>query len=391
MFNGDSGSDTAFTMKLIVFALGILFLTPVMFTLFVPSNAGSEWEDEINQLENDYYLSGGSVGSTTEVWAMSGIYTPYGVDADGVPTTAYLVTSDGWISSGKIVNYSPSQYNGYSVRLMDNGLYYYTSVPETDLTHTAATYHSDTGTWDYSDASIYTAVTMDNAHKSDVFFTSSSKTTTDDGYYYTYTGYRYSWSPLREYETEADGAQVKIVPNATSINLVWYQYASYSGIAGQLAISGSDNGLSYLNASDIVRAFNANTYSSTFDMTFNNNIKMHIKISLDVDKITNGMSIETAYNSGYWSVMISSDAVASSNVTNSSYEFNIDNIFNTLIDMFTFNIASDYNISGWEATIVSLFVTMPLYAALIAICLKNYYLLIGVAILGILQAGFSIF
>ena len=385
---GSAGeSSPGYTSKMIIFALGIMFLFPIMFTLYVPAVAeAGEYDEQIKDLENEYYLSTGSqVSATTEVWALSGIYTPF----DG---KQYGTTADGWIYSDKVVNYSPEQYNvgtsAISVRLMDNGLYYYTSVPSTDLSHTAATYTAGTDTWDYSEASLYTSVTMDSAHTSSVFFTTSSKTTTDDGYYYDYTGYRYAFSPLRAYETEVGGQVVEVQPNSTSLSLIWYQYSSYNGIAGQLAISGSDTGVSYLTSAEIVKAFNSSTYSSTFDMTFNN-VKMHLTIKLDAVKLAAGMTVQEAYNSGFWSVVVSSDAVASSSINNSTYDFSADNIWNTLVDLFTFNLTDDYDIEGWEATLASIMVSMPLYACLIALALSNYWILIGVALLAAINSASS--
>ena len=98
------------------------------------------------------------------------------------------------------------------------------------------------------------------------------------------------------------------------------------------------------------------------------------------------MTPKTAYDNGYWSVMVTSDAIASSNINNASYEFNFDNVFQTLIDLLTFDIAKDYDIPGWEATIASLLVTMPLWAALISLAIANYYILIGVALLAAVQS-----
>lgn len=384
---GSGDSNSSFTMKMIVFALMMLFLVPIMFTLYVPMAMDGEepYEKQIKQLEEDYYLaSGNTITATTEPWALTGIYTPF----DGLN---YGYTPDGWIYSGKVSYYEPLQYsvsagasNSYRVELMDNGLYYYTVVPANDVEHTAAVYDGATQTWDYSNASLYTNVAMDNAHKSDVFFTPSGKHEIDGAYYYEYTGYRYSFGPLRAYQTDVGGVETTVQPGSTSLSLIWYQYSSYNGIAGQLTISGSDSGLSYLTAQDILRAFNQSTYSSTFDMTFNN-VAMHLTIRLDPVRMTQ-MSVETCYNLGYWSVFVTSDAIASSSINDASYDFNADNIFNTLIKLFTFNITDDYDIDGWLGIVASLMVSMPLYAALIVIALDHYIVLIGVAILAAIQA-----
>ena len=382
MMLGNGTTDTGFVVKVIVFALLLMFLVPLFFSLFVPQLDNGEdtrYAEQIQQLENEYYLSTGrTVTATTETWALTGIYEPfYG--------SSYGITEDGWIYGAREINYSPAQYTTdlsvsgpnfrYAVQYRD-GLYYYTQVDGKDLSHKVG--------------DLYTAVAMDNAHTSDVFFTPGGKTTTDKGYYYEYSGYRYAFQPLRPYHTYIGGVDTEVEPNSTSLSLIWYQYSSLNGIAGQLTISGSDSGLSYLSSTDIIREFNQTTYSSTFDLTFNN-VAMHLTIRLDPIRIAEGKSVETCYNQGWWSVVVSSDAIVTSSLNDASYDFNPNNVFDTLIKLLTFRIAEDYDIEGWQGTIASLLVTMPLYACLIALALIYPYSLILVAILGAIQAIVSVF
>lgn len=382
MMLGNGTTDTGFVVKVIVFALLLMFLVPLFFSLFIPqvdNGEDTKYADQIHQLENEYYLSTGrTVTATTETWALTGIYEPfYG--------SSYGITDDGWIYGARVVNYSPEQYTNnlsvsgpnfrYAVQYRD-GLYYYTEVDNKDLSHKVG--------------DLYTAVAMDNAHTSDVFFTPGGKTTTDKGYYYDYSGYRYAFQPLRPYHTYIGGVDTEVEPNSTSLSLIWYQYSSLNGIAGQLTISGSDTGLSYLSSADILREFNQTTYSSTFDLTFNN-VAMHLTIRLDPIRIAEGKSVETCYNQGWWSVVVSSDAIVTSSLNDASYDFNPNNVFDTLIKLLTFRIAEDYDIEGWQGTIASLIVTMPLYACLIALALIYPQSLILVAILGAIQAIVSVF
>lgn len=379
----DSGTtDTGFVVKIIVFALLLMFLVPLFFSLFIPqvdNGEDTKYAEQIQQLEDEYYLSTGrTVTATTETWALTGIYEPfYG--------SSYGITDDGWIFGARATKYSPAQYtidqsvsgikNRYEVEYRD-GLYYYTKVDSTiDKTHNIG--------------DLYTAVAMDNAHVSDVFFTPGGKTTTDKGFYYDYTGYRYAFQPLRPYHTYVGGIVTEVEPNSTSLSLIWYQYSSMNGIAGQLTISGSDSGLSYLSSTDILREFNQSTYSSTFDLTFNN-VAMHLTIRLDPIRIAEGKSVEECYNQGWWSVIVSSDAIVTSSLNDASYDFNPNNVFDTLIKLLTFRIAEDYDIEGWQGTIASLLVTMPLYACLMALALIYPQSLILVAILGAIQAIVSL-
>lgn len=383
---GGGGGTPEWTSKMVIFALAMLFLIPTCISVFAPSHMAGSYDEQIAKLEDEYYLTTGIRPTpTTEVWGLVGIYTPY------IAGHPYGYTADGWIYSDKVVEYEASQYpdgsSGHSkVELMDNGLYYYTAVAPDDLTHTAATRTADG--WDYSEASLYTAVTMDNDHKSTVWFSTGNRGETSDGFYYDYTGYRYAFGPLRTYETDVGGVVTEVRPGSTTLSLIWYQYASYSGISGQLSISGSDTGVSYLSASDILRAFDSHTYSSTFDMTFNN-VAMHLTIRLDPTKVSAGVSVQDCYNLGFWSVIVSSDSLSSGSVGDKSYDLSVDNLLNVLVSLFTFNVAKDYGIDGWIGTIASLGITMPFYAILIALSLEYTPLLILTGILAAIQAGLS--
>lgn len=416
MFGGSGStgmSSPEWTSKMVIVALLITFFTPLFFTLFVPTIADETedpYADQIAELEEQYYLSTGKKPTaTTEVWGLKGIYTPF----NGVK---YSYSDDGWLYSDIIGTttedaYSPYQYSAsnpdsysttdYKVMRMSNGLYYYIKAPSNDAgaikvaTQILEDHDNNPktppvfrGKYDYSDATLYTAVTMDWQHPSTIFFTTSDRHEVNGHYYYSYTGYRYSFSPLREFGMNINGNITQIQPNSTSLNLIWYKYATNNGIAGQLAINSQDQSVSYLSASDIVRNYNAEVYSSTFDMVFGAGITMHLTIRLDPYILSNAsepMSVEQCFNAGYWSVIVSSDAVASSSIQDSSYDFSLDNIFDTLKNLFTFKITEKYDIPGWEGILASLLITMPLYAVLIAVCLSNYYLLILVALLGVIQ------
>lgn len=385
MMGMGNGGDTSFVVRMLVFTLLLLFFVPLFFSLYIPQIEDGEdtrYADQIAQLESEYYLATGKqVTATTETWALTGIYEPfYG--------TTYGITDDGWIYGAVVPNYVPAQYDKdnpdsksyYKVERGSDGLYYYSTDEGAISANLLSVKPGD----------LYTAVSMDNEHTSSIFFTPSGKTVTDKGYYYEYTGYRYAFQPLRPYHAYIGGVESEIEPNSTSLSLIWYQYSSMSGIAGQLTISGNDTGLSYLSASDILREFNQSTYSSTFDLTFNN-VAMHITIRLDPIRIAEGRSVEYCYNQGWWSVIVSSDAVVTSSLNDASYDFSPNNVFDTLIKLFTFRIAEDYNIEGWQGTLASLLITMPLYACLVSFALIYPESLILVAILGAIQAMATIF
>lgn len=386
---GNSGGGNATEYKLIAFALTIIVFTPIMFTLFVPQidDRDVAWEDEIKSIEQQYYNQTGiSSSSEKNIWTLTGIYTPYEGNTFGY-------TDDGWIYGTRVLTDSPSQYRNttqfpgnLSVAQADNGLWYYTSVPNNMTGITLATYEGNK--LKTEGATVYSSVSFNEDFKSDVFFTTSSRGEQEGHYYYQFTGHRYVFQPLSDYKTLAGGNTVQVKSSSTSLSLIWYQYATLSGIAGQLAISGSDYGVSYLTSSDIVRAFNSSNYTSTFDMTFNS-VQMHLSVRLDPSRLSAGLSIAECYDGGFWSVMVYSDAVAES-MSSPSYEFSASNILDTLISLFTFKIADEYDIDGWLGLFASMMVTAPLYIALLYVCINHPELWALVLILAAIQTLVSV-
>lgn len=392
MFEGGSGG-IEFEYKRIVWALIILIVLPLVIPLMAPATVtdGTEWDEEIADIESTYYRQSGTIAtSEINVWALSGIYTPYTGDTHGR-------TDDGWLYGERVVYDSPSQYNStywggeqFAIqRNPDNGLYYYIDAPSNSPDIIPATNNGTDANpdWDYTNATIYSSVTMDVAYKSSTFFTSNGKTTEGDSYYYAYDGYRYAFSPLSSYTTTKDGVTYQVDNRTSSMSLIWYQYVNLDGIAGQLTITGKDYGVSYLTADDIVRAYDSTNFSASFDMRFGN-IPMHLLISLNPLAVASGLTISDIWNSGYWSVMVYSDQDATSALTSQTNDFSVERILDTVIMLFSFDIQEEYELDGWVATLASATFSMSFYAVLIALALNHAYLWALVAIVAIFQ-GFK--
>ena len=380
----------AWQYQIVVYALILVVVTPILFSLLVPTIQDSEWEDQIRDIENTYYnQSGVNAATDINVWTLTGIYTPYGGGQ-------YGYTDDGWLYGERVTTpgiptqYSQSFWNDEAfsvIRNPDNGLYYYLTAPATreDITPVSGS----EGSYDYSNATIYSAVTMDTAHTSDVFFTTTSKQEQGGHYYYEYgqtggTAWRYAFQPLSNYTTTLDGTTYNITASTSSLSLIWYQYTDINGIAGQLTISGGDKGVSYLTANDIIDRYNGTNYTAKFDMIFNN-IRMHLLITLNPTAIANNVDVATCWNNGYWSVMVYSDQDLASAMANANYNFSADNIWNTVIDLFTFRIAEDYDIDGWLGILASVMFSLPLYAAIIAIGCSQPLLFIVAGVIALIQ------
>lgn len=369
------GGNTGFAFSMIMFAAVTSILLSIFIPIYAPKAIPSDSENPtLSDLENQYQEFTGSLPASEAVWGLKGIYTPYGQDYNGNPSNDWGYTEDGWIYGQKVVNYTPSQYSNnataYSVRYDDTkGLYYYTNTSETVSNNATG------GVNQHKAGDLYGAVVMDAEKKSEIFFSTSGKTEMDGKFYYQFSGLRYAFAPIQEYTAMgSNGDPIEVIPNKTSLSLIWYQYYTQSGIAGQLVISGSDRGVGYITGAQIVSSFNPAVYTSKFNMTFNG-VDMILSIRLDPYYITNGMSVEDCYNNGFWSIMVSSKSVDTSSYVAADYKFNPTEIFDTMIDLFTFNM-EDYGLSGMTATLASMLIVVPLFISLIAIGLDNYIVVI---------------
>lgn len=373
---GGGGTDNRYAHEILTFAIALMFLLPLMINLYQVDTPGPlKWQDYIDDLNNGYSSMTGSTPTSEAVWGLTGIYTPY-------TGGSYGYTSDGWIYGTEIHTYSPSQYSqGQTAYIVENRglvdgtvtdypIYRYSSVPAISQ--------------GISIGDTYTAVAFDVNQKSDIFFTPSSKQTMGDRFYYEYSGYRYAFSPLTDlYGWDDNGKEIPIVANTSSLSLVWYSFFGDEGITGQLIISGSDSGVSYLTKNAIVQAFDSTTNSSKFALKFNG-VSCNLYIRIDPYYTSAGMSVAECFENGYWSVMVTSQSASISSYTSTDYQLSIFNISETIIDLLTFNL-HDYGFSPMVSTIASAVVVIPLYVGLITMGMTFTPLLLGAGALAVLQ------
>lgn len=375
-------SETKFAYGLIIFSLVTTLLLPIGLSIF----AGTTTSAELNTQEqlDGYYNFTGTSPSREAIWSLTGIYTPFGVDKDGAAnTTSYGYSDDGWLYGESIAVYEPSQYfhtnYAYKVVKGDDGLFRYAyntvTVPD-DPNDPSGPSHTEqqsvTYTGNHKSGDLYTEVSFDKEKKSPIFFTQALKNEKDGYFYYQFGGWRYSFQPTSSYRTQnADGESIDVIPNTTSLSLIWYQYytSQNSGISGQLIISAQDFSVAYLNAAQILQAFNSTTSTAKFTLNFSG-VPMNLYIRIDPIQLAAGLSIQQCYDLGYWSVMVTSLSTDSSAYMQSDNALNPYAIFETLIDLLTFNY-NDYGISESMGILCSLVIVVPFYAGLVAICISG--------------------
>lgn len=405
---GGVGSQE-FTMKWLSIAVVVLLLLPMGLTLLTPGVYNGATQDEV--LEGYERFTGQKAATSVSVWPLTGIYLPFtggSIDDEGNQVT-YGYTEDGWLYGSELRSYAPEQYRSttqqYTVYKDDHNVFRYLYDSD-DYNEDLGTGHRGTfylaTQQDVQDGKaenigdpierkergeLYTDVNFDVYHKSDIFFIESSRQEDTDGhFYYDYSGYRMAFQPISSYTAQdQDGNKKPVIATTTSLSLVWYEYLNgQSGITGQLVLSGSNGGIAYLNAAQILAAFNNNTSTAAFDMVFNG-VKMTIYIKIDVMYLSSGDSVEKCYNEGHWSIMVTSLSVESTAYTGTDDAINPMKMIETMIDLLTFNL-DDYNISPWMAQVISIIYIAPLYVALISLLLDKEYLWILMGIMAAAQA-----
>lgn len=373
------GGGESWTFKSIVFAMAIMLLLPTMIAIYCPGQAIDVDKDE---LFNGYYeMTGQQADTKISVWALTGIYTPY---AGG----AYGYTNDGWLYGTEVKSYTPSQYKStpeeYTVYKADDGVFRYYSQSKD--------YNATTGTG-HNTGDLYSCVSFDVLQKSGIFFSEGLRTETDNGFYYEYEGYRLAFQPIASYTViDEDGDKIPVIATTTSLSLIWYSYYTQSGVSGQLVLSGSSGGVSYLNGAQIVSAFNSTTSTASFSMVFNGGVKMDIHIRIDPYYLANGYTVQECYDLGYWSIMVTSKSADANAYTGTDYALSVTNIWDAIVSLFTFNY-DNYNISGEMGVLCSILFVLPLYAILITLAISHVEIWLVVAVIAFINSAsaFSLF
>lgn len=380
-------ANASFIKKSLLFSIMSMFLLASLLAIFLPEQHEGGLQQELDSLTGGYYNITGSNPVSEEIWGLSGIYTPYGKAADGSDSDRWGTTADGWIYGARIYEYEPSQFQkdpalqpeGYKVKYDDStGLYYYIEAGD-NIRDELKLQNLDAE--DPQLGTVYTHVAFDPDHRSDRFFTPGGRQQVEDGFTYDFSGWRYSFSPLRDYKASND---LSVDRTTTSLSMVWYNYHGTEGLAGQLMLSGSDSGVSYITGKEIREKLDMSTFAARFDMIFNG-IDMHVYIRLDPWAFTHGYDVESCYDNGFWSVMVTSPSITTDTSGFTLSAFSPDRVFDIVIGLLTFE-TSHFGLTGIAATLCSIFFTISLYTSLLAIGIENLPVLILTGILAVIQS-----
>ena len=380
-----------FVKSALTFSIITMLLMTSFLVVFNPENPNPKgYEKEMNELLDAYYDATGSSVQNEQIWGLTGIYTPYGIDKDGKPSTKHITLKDGWVAGDRVTTYRPTNFvdtlneeQYYTVQYDDEkGLYYYISHGQDlgEINNASDIAHPG------NDGTLYTSVTMDRDQQSTQFFTVGNKQQMDNGtFYYNYTGYRYCFQALSDYYYNQS---TPVTHTDTSLSLIWYSYAGGvdSGVSGQMVLSGSDSGIAYITATEIVNSFNSANFTSKFEMVFNG-ITMNIYVQLNAYAITHGYTVSECYNEGWWSVLVTSPSVSSDTNTSGTFNsFDPERVFEIVLGLLTFK-SEDYGLTGVAGTVAGTVFSVSLYTSLIAVGLTFWPVLLIAGAIALFQTS----
>lgn len=380
---GNGNVNEVFVKSSLVFSIITMLLMTSFIAVFYPSpTTNSAYQNELDQLFGEYYDITGETVQNEQIWGLTGVYTPYGIDEEGNNSNAFITLKDGWVAGARITQYEPSQYKGTDS--LDGGKMSYVVKYDTSK---KLYYYSDHGEdlLDITNGStLYTDVTMDVHQQSNQFFTIGNKQKLENGtFYYNFTGYRYCFQSLSDYYYDKS---TPITHTDTSLSLIWYNYTNDSGLSGQLVLTGSDSGLAYITAKQITDAFSSMNYTAKFQMEFNS-ILMNIYIKINPYAVTHGLTIEECYSLGYWSILVTSPATSLDGglaKTKPFEAFDPNKVFDITIRLLTWNTA-EYGLTGVAGTIASTIFSMSMYTSLIAVGMVFWPVLLIAGLLATFQ------
>ena len=111
---GLGGNNSEYFVKgaLTFSIMTMLLMTSFLVVFSPPTEEVKGYQEEMNELLSAYYDATGSTVQNEQIWGLTGIYTPYGISANGSPSTTQMILPDGWVAGDRVGSYTPKQYNG---------------------------------------------------------------------------------------------------------------------------------------------------------------------------------------------------------------------------------------------------------------------------------------
>lgn len=370
------GGDDSMLLKIAVFGIAMSIMSTCLVSLYLQGTSDYDYET-IQNYRNDLSEYTGGLLTNDTPWILTGAYTPFKPELLTDPAEVQNhIDSDGWLY-GESIQYSEIG-KAADIRLdVNNKSNQKLSIGERsdfEFRNGKAWYN---GGNDYGIV-IHGGVEIANYYKrwANALF-STDFDTENTGYSmasvsannWNYTGIRYTFDPSLPFKDSQASSK------DGTLSIVWYDTGEDTGISGGLQIYsngrtaslGDQVLLASYSAYDIIAAYQSEAgYAQTYDFDFQG-VHLNLSIRFDPTVFTTHTSLLDAWNSGSWTMAISSVSAGNFfDVENSNaFSLTAGGVFDTFIQIFTFKTPKFDN--DWVNVIMWLLVGLPFSVALLCV------------------------
>lgn len=373
----DSSDKTL--IKVAIFCIAMSIMSTCMVTMFIDGSSDYDYETINSYRSQLVEFSGGQLVNDNP-WVLSGVYTPFTPNTIPDSDIPNHIENDngqsiGWLFGDKITTYpylnnvagiklDPTQKSNQLLTIGDqydyayqNGLAWWNGgnewgvkIVNPDVIKGLAVKLAGLGIDIGVDAN--TGYNME-------YGTANN---------WNYTGYRYVFDPVLPFNNQGSAKDGRL-------SLVWYQIPTDTGLSGALEVYGSTKDqnivkLGSISASDIITAFRSTAgYVQVFDFNFEGT-HLNLTIQFDPTVYTNYSSLQSAWDSGAWSMAISSASAGNFFDVENSNAFNVTtgSVLDTFIQIYTFDYPHFDN--SWVEFVMWMLVGLPMTLGLLFVGLR---------------------
>lgn len=368
----DQGGENTL-IKIAMFCIAVSMISTVMFSAYYSGTSDYNY-DEISLYKSQLAEFSGGQLVNDNPWVLKGVYTPFtpgSIPDEQIPDHIEDDNgqSIGWLFGERITNYpyldeatgiklDPNQKSNQLLTVGDQTSYEFANGKEwwaggNDFGFDVSGFGRDIAHFFGTDPGDDWGVIFSEGRANN----------------WNYTGYRYVFDPVLPFNSEASSKDGRL-------SIVWYSIPGDTGLSGALEVyaSSRDNNqvkLGTISAADIISAFLSTAgYVQTFDFNFEGT-HLNLTIQFDPTIYNNYSSLQSAWDTGAWSMAISSASAGNFFDVDTSNAFNATagSMLDTFIDIYTFKY-THFEKDAWAEFLMWMLVGLPMTLAMLFITMR---------------------
>ena len=369
------GSGEHTLIKIAIFCIAMSVLSTCLVSVYVQGSSDYDY-DTINAYRTELTTFSGGQLVNDNPWVLNGVYTPFTpgsvadedipdhIERDGDRTTGWLfgtkVTTYQYLGQVADIKLDPTKKSNQLLTVGNPYDYEY---------RTAKSWWNGGNDFGVSLANVNVIKWLsDITGIGDIDDDYGYETTSGSANNWNYTGYRYTFDPVLPFSSEASTRDGRL-------SLVWYEIETDSGLSGALEIYGDRNHdqvkLGTISAADIISTFfrSSEGYVHVFDFNFEGT-HLNLTIRFDANVYDGYDTLQDAWDSGAWSMAVSSVSAGNFFDVESSNAFNVTagSMLDTFVKIYTFDYPHFSN--TWVEFIMWLLVGLPMTLGMLFITMR---------------------